>query len=72
MKVNVLDVRGGEENEFTAMGVNSHIDTINLQLGRSSSLKSYDVSYGHMSMNVDSLRELQLDAKSLSSLKQIK
>lgn len=72
MKVNVLDVKGGEENEFTAMGAHSQIDSINLQLGKSSRLKSYDVSYGHMSMNVDSLRELQLDAKSLSSMKQIK
>lgn len=72
MKVNVLDVRGKEENEFTAMGANSQIDSVNLQLGKSSTLKSYDVSYGHMSISVDSLRELQLDAKALLSMKQIK
>jgi len=72
MKVNVLDVNGGDENEFTAMGKDSQVDSIHLQLGRSSVLKSFEVPYGHVSMAVDSLRELQLTGESLTSMKQIK
>ena len=72
LKVNVLDVRGGDENEFLAMGENSRVDSIHLELGKSSVLKSYEVPYGHVSMAVDSLRELQLAGKSLSNMKQIK
>ncbi|SHM22115.1 hypothetical protein [Chitinophaga sp. CF418] len=72
MKVNVLDVKGGEESEFVAMGKKSLIDSIHLQLGQSSVLKSYEVPYGHVSMAVDSLRELQLTGESLTSMKQIK
>jgi hypothetical protein len=72
MKVNVLDVKGGEENEFAAMGNSSRVDSIHLQLGKSSVLKSFEVPYGHVSMAVDSLRELQLTGESLTSMKQIK
>ena len=72
MKVNVLGVKGGEENEFVAMGEKSRIDSIHLQLGKSSVLKSFDVPYGKVSMDVDSLRELELRGESLSSMKQIK
>lgn len=72
MRVNVLGVKGGEENEFVAMGEKSRIDSIHLRLGKSSVLKSFDVPYGHVSMDVDSLRELELRGESLSSMKQIK
>ncbi|SDE99432.1 hypothetical protein [Chitinophaga filiformis] len=72
MKVNVLDVKGGEENEFEAAGKNSQVDSIYLQLGKSSVLRSYAVPYGHVSMAVDSLRELELTGESLTSMKQIK
>jgi hypothetical protein len=72
MKINVLDVKGGEENEFVATGDESRIDSIHLQLGKSSVLKSFDVPYGHVSMDVDNLRELELRGESLSSMKQIK
>ena len=72
MKVNVLDVKGGEENEFTAMGKDSKVDSISLQLGKSSVLKSYEVPYGHVSMAVDNLRGLELTGESLTSMKQIR
>ncbi|MCF6406581.1 hypothetical protein L3C95_27030 [Chitinophaga filiformis] len=72
MNVNVLDVTGGEENEFIAMGNKSLVDSIHLQLGKSSVLKSYEVPYGRVSMAVDSLRELELRGESLTSMKQIK
>lgn len=71
MRVKVLDVQGGEENNFQATGNNSRIDSIHLQLGKSSVLKSYDVPYGHVSMSVDSLQDLQLTGESLTSMKQI-
>jgi len=72
VKVNVLDVSGGEENAFTAMGNKSRVDSIHLQLGKSSVLKSFEVPYGHVSMAVDNLRELQLTGESLTSMKQIR
>ncbi|PWV48148.1 hypothetical protein [Chitinophaga sp. S165] len=72
LKANVLNVKGGEETEYFAMGEYSQIDSIHLQLGKSSSLKSFDVPYGHVSMDVDNLQELELRGKSLSSMKQIK
>lgn len=72
MKVGVLDIKGGEFSEFEAGGSDSRIDSINLQLGASSAIRSYDVPYNHVSMNVDKLKDLQLTGASLSSMKQIK
>ncbi len=72
LKANVLNVKGGEETEYFAMGEYSKIDSIHLQLGKYSTLRSYDVPYEHVSMDVDNLENLELRGKSLSSMKQIK
>jgi hypothetical protein len=72
MQVNRLQVTGGKESEFAASGDNNKIDSLQLRLGKSSVIKSFDVPYSYVAMDVDSLRELQVTGRSLSGMKQIK
>lgn len=71
-KVGILDVTAGVASNFTNTGDESSIDSIHLELGRGSRLKSFNIPYRGVSMKVDSLEELLLEGRSLSSLKQIR
>jgi len=71
-KLGILDVTAGIAADFTNTGDESRIDSIHLELGKGSRLKSFNIPYRGVSMKVDSLQELLLEGRSLSSLKQIK
>jgi hypothetical protein len=72
MNIGRFDVQGKGGNELTIFRGESKIDSLQLKFGKGSVVKSFDVPYKYISMDVDSLKELQLTGQSLSGMKQIK
>jgi hypothetical protein len=72
VRIGKLRVNGGAQNELRLNGSTSKIDSLQVALGKNSVMMSFDVSYGKVAVDVDSLRELQMTGASLSAMKQIR
>lgn len=72
VKVGRLDVKGGVKNDYQAQGDSSRIDSLYLVLGKFSEVRSFNIPYSYISMDVDSLSVLNLEGRSLNSMKYIK
>jgi hypothetical protein len=71
-KIRKLDILAGRGTALKLDGNESVIDSFALKMGAGSALRSYDVLYHQTAIKVDSLKELELTGRSLSSLKEIK
>lgn len=66
-----LDFRGQAENGVDIYD-NCEVDSLKLTLGKRSTFRSFDVPYQYTDMKLDSLKELQMNGRSLASMKEIK
>jgi hypothetical protein len=72
VKIGSLNISGGRESTVKVIESDSRIDSLKLQLGKSSSFMSYDIPYQYSSVKIDSIKTLEITGRSLSTFKEIK